>query len=76
MTKNRQIRVVKRGSAAGESAAPASDAGRHETSEREMKTIVSGWVREHRQRAEEFRSTFSSLLRESGFNPPRGMSRA
>ena len=68
-----QVRVIKRGqresaesvmaAATPESAEPA------EPSERELKTVMSGWVREHRQRTEEYRRSFAGLLRQVGFNP-------
>ena len=39
-------------------------------SEREMKTVVSRWVSEHRQRSEEFRLTVAALLKGGGFHLP------
>ena len=41
--------------------ASATPLARPEPSEREMKTVVSSWVRDHRQRSEEFRRTFATL---------------
>ena len=38
---------------------------RPEPSEREIKTVVSRWVRDHRQRSEEFRQTFAALFKTS-----------
>ena len=35
---------------------------RPEPSEREIKMVVSRWVRDHRQRSEEFRRTFAALF--------------
>lgn len=79
MTHNngRPVRVVKRGQAAREErkAVDAVAASARE-SEREVKTVVSGWVREHRERAEEFRLAFAGLLRDVGFNPASSTSRA
>ena len=69
-----QVRVIKRGqresaeSAESVVAAPESSE-RAEPSERELKTVMSGWVREHRQRTEEYRRSFAGLLRQVGFNP-------
>jgi hypothetical protein len=69
-----QVRVIKRGqresaeSVESVVAAPES-AERAEPSERELKTVMSGWVREHRQRTEEYRRSFAGLLRQVGFNP-------
>ncbi len=67
-----QVRVIKRGqreSAESVVAAAAERAERAEPSERELKTVMSGWVREHRQRTEEYRRSFAGLLRQVGFNP-------
>jgi hypothetical protein len=68
---DRTVRVIKRGLKANtempaESVCPSGQ----EPSERELKTVVSSWVREHRQHSEEFRRTFTSLLREVGFRAP------
>ena len=72
MQQNRAIRIIKRGQKANqESVAPAASASATEPSERELKSVVSGWVREHRQRSEEYRRSFADLLKESGFHPRR-----
>jgi hypothetical protein len=39
--------------------------------EREIKNVVTRWVREHRQRSEEFRRTFASLWQAGEFQLPR-----
>ena len=66
----RQVRVIKRDQrSCADSRAGAEVAGGTKSSEREMKTVVSGWVSEHRQRSEEFRRAFAGLLREAGFTP-------
>lgn len=44
--------------------------------ERVMRTVVSGWVSEHRRRTDEFRHEFSVMMRNAGFLPPRNISRA
>jgi hypothetical protein len=65
MLKNRTIRVIKRGERAQEVAqAPAAAP----STEREVKTVVSGWVNEHRRRADEFRRNYADLLKGVGFN--------
>ncbi|HEX6625283.1 MAG TPA: hypothetical protein VF064_16335 [Pyrinomonadaceae bacterium] len=68
-----QVRIIKRGQReSAESvveAATPERAERAEPSERELKTVMSGWVREHRQRTEEYRRSFAGLLRQVGFNP-------
>lgn len=77
MQQNRPVRVIKRdkrGSADSAAAAPLAEST--ETAERKLKTVVSGWVREHQQRSEEYRQMFASLLKETGFRPSRAASRA
>jgi hypothetical protein len=75
MQQNRAIRIIKRGQKAGEEnvakAAVAASAAAAEPTERELKSVVSGWISEHRQRSEEYRRAFADLLRESGFRSPR-----
>jgi hypothetical protein len=69
---NRAIRIIKRGQKANvEKVAEVVGAVSTEPSERELKSVVSGWVSEHRQRSEEYRRAFADLLRESGFRSPR-----
>ncbi len=63
MRENRPIRIIrKRDSAAivEVSAQPKSHTAA--PTEREIKSVVSGWVRDHQQRAEEFRRNFASLF--------------
>ena len=73
MTQNiRRVRVIKRDQrscADSHAGAEVVTAGDTKSSEHEMKTVVSGWVSEHRQRSEDFRRAFAGLLREVGFNP-------
>ena len=68
-----QVRIIKRGQRESTesvvAAAAEERAERAEPSERELKTVMSGWVREHRQRTEEYRRSFAGLLRQVGFNP-------
>lgn len=80
MQQNRPVRVIKReqrncadSAANTPTTAPQESA---ETSERKLKTVVSGWVREHQQRSEEYRQMFATLLKEVGFRPSRAASRA
>lgn len=72
-----QVRVIKRGER--EQAKPielAESVEQAEPSERELKTVMSGWVREHRQRTEEYRRSFAGLLRQVGFNPTPALKRS
>ena len=77
MRQDRQVRVIKRdkreraGGTDKEAPVPVE-----RTSERELRTVVSGWVSEHRRRSEEFRQNYSNMLRHVGFLPPRAASRA
>jgi hypothetical protein len=71
MADTKRVRIIKRGaserSSEAESATaamPARDASR------EVRGVVSSWVREHSQRAEEFRKNYSTLLKDLGFAPP------
>lgn len=72
MGQAKQIRVIKGGRAAREAQAV------HETANvksaaaavREVKEVVSDWVRDHRQRSDEFRRNYSALLGELGFKAP------
>jgi hypothetical protein len=68
------VRVIKRerrGEATQAEAAQPSPAPEAAANAREMRDVVSGWVREHHQRSEEFRRNYSTLLRELGFTAPR-----
>ena len=65
---NQRVRVESRAEAAGEVSA--------EPSERELKTVVSGWISEHRQRSEEYRRALTDVLKPSGFRSPRARSLA
>jgi hypothetical protein len=72
MQQNRTIRIIKQGQkASAETTVKAAVAVNSEPSERELKSVVSGWISEHRQRSEEYRRAFADLLRESGFRSPR-----
>lgn len=75
MLKNRPVRIIKREQrvAAVTAAAPTPNAAASPAAhEREIKTVVSGWVSEHRRRADEFRQAYATLLKGAGFNPARG----
>lgn len=68
-----KIRVIKRESrqAEGAPAVQAPARGAAQRPEREVKDVVSGWVREHQSRTDEFRRNFAHLLRDMGFAPPQ-----
>ena len=72
MNTNKSVRVIKRGERREAVPAPVMAATAEKAAarrEREMKTVVSSWVSEHRQRTEEFRQTFAALFR--GMDPAR-----
>ena len=74
MQQNRPVRIVKRDQRARTEQTPqataAAGALAPESSERELKAVVAGWVREHRQQAEQYRRAVAGLLRrESVFGP-------
>jgi hypothetical protein len=81
----KRVRVIKRGLSGheaessrdttatghvGNASRDTGDAGR------EVRDVVSDWVRDHRRRAEEFRRNYSILLGEVGFKSPHECGRA
>jgi len=70
MGQEKRVRVVKRErrheAAAPDCPRPAAAAG----AAREVKDVVSGWVREHQRRSEEFRNNYSMLLGQLGLTAP------
>ena len=72
MRQNRPVRIVKREQKEQARSVNAQARPREtESSERELRTVVSGWVSEHRRRTEEFRQNYSTLLRNAGMLLPR-----
>ena len=65
MQQNRPVRIVKRDQRARAEQTPqaAAAGGDVKSSERELKAVVAGWVREHRQQAEQYRRAVADLLR-------------
>jgi hypothetical protein len=77
MKEHRPVRIIKRDER--ERAALPAEALAEESpasSERKLKSVINGWVREHHERTEEYRRLFTDLLKEAGFRPPRAASRA
>lgn len=58
MNRDQRIRIVKREERVGAAAPTAGKA----SEERELKRVVSGWITEHRQHAEELRRGAAALL--------------
>jgi len=74
----KQIRVIKGGRAAREAEAAQEVVGVKSAAAavREVKDVVSDWVRDHRRRSDEFRRNYSTLLGELGFKAPNYGGRA
>ena len=71
MEQTKRIRVIKGGRAARETQAQETVSVKSAAAAvREVKEVVSDWVRDHRQRSEEFRRNYSALLGEMGFKSP------
>jgi len=71
MAEAKRVRIIKGGRAArvaeaagGEASAKTAESGR------EVRAVVSDWVRDHRRRSDEFRRNYSALLGEVGFKLP------
>lgn len=73
MQQNRTVRVIKRDERArgGENNTKTTGESGAKSTERELKAVVSGWVREHQQRSEQYRRAVKEMLRESGLCPSR-----
>ena len=78
MQQAKQIRIIKGGRAARETQATQEVVSVKSAAAavREVKDVVSDWVRDHRQRSEEFRRNYSTLLGEMGFKAPNYGGRA
>lgn len=72
MGQAKQVRVIKGGRGARETqvAQEVMSVKSAAAAVREVKDVVSDWVRDHRQRSEEFRRNYSALLGEMGFKTP------
>lgn len=73
MEQPKRVRIIKGGRAAQQQqqaeAAPAA-ADKPVAPGREVRDVVSDWVRDHRRRSDEFRRNYSTLLGEVGFKMP------
>ncbi len=78
MGQAKQIRVIKGGRTARETqgAQEVVSVKSAAAAVREVKDVVSDWVRDHRQRSDEFRRNYSTLLGEMGFKTPNYGGRA
>jgi hypothetical protein len=78
MGQAKQVRVIKGGRATRETQTPQEVVSVKSAAAavREVKDVVSDWVRDHRQRSDEFRRNYSTLLGEMGFKTPNYGGRA
>jgi hypothetical protein len=69
MRENRPVKLIRKrdSQAATENSGCAQSMPGPEPSEREIKTVVSRWVQDHRQRSEEFRRTLATLWQSGEF---------
>ena len=71
MREVRRVRLIRKSKPQAETEGAAAEVPkRKEASEREIKTAVSRWVSEHRQRSEEFRLNVVAMLKGGGFQLP------
>lgn len=72
MAETKRVRIIKGGRAArvAEAAGGAAEVKVESAPAREVRAVVSDWVRDHRQRSDEFRRNYSALLGEVGFKLP------
>ncbi len=64
MEQPKRVRIIKGGRAARQAEAPAAAAETVAAPAREVREVVSDWVRDHRRRSDEFRRNYSALLGE------------
>ena len=71
MEQPKRVRIIKGGRAAQPQQAAAHVATEKLAAPgREVRDVVSDWVRDHRRRSDEFRRNYSTLLGEVGFKMP------
>ena len=72
MRENRKVRLIrKRDRETNTEASAVNHSSPRAPSEREIKSVVSRWVRDHRRQTEEFRRNFAALLRAGEVLPTR-----
>jgi hypothetical protein len=70
MGQAKTVRVIKGGRAVREAEAARAQGQEAAAPGREVRDVVSDWVRDHRRRSDEFRRNYSTLLGELGFKTP------
>ncbi|HEX8719806.1 MAG TPA: hypothetical protein VF736_04135 [Pyrinomonadaceae bacterium] len=68
MEQPKRVRIIKGGRAAQQPQQAAEPA--QAAPSRQVREVVSDWVRDHRRRSDEFRRNYSTLLGELGFKTP------
>jgi hypothetical protein len=76
MEQPKRVRIIKGGRAAQVAEAAHVAAAPAVAPAREVREVVSDWVRDHRRRSDEFRRNYSALLGEVGFKMPNFGGRA
>ena len=66
MRESRPVRLIRKSQHGAAPKAQSEARGHPQNPEREIKNVVSRWVQEHRQHAEEFRRAFAGLVRTNG----------
>ncbi|HEX8283344.1 MAG TPA: hypothetical protein VF588_08320 [Pyrinomonadaceae bacterium] len=70
MEQSKRVRIIKGGRTAQQAEAARVTADTPAAPGREVREVVSDWVRDHRRRSDEFRRNYSTLLGEVGFKLP------
>ena len=70
MEQAKRVRIIKGGRAAREAEAARAETRSAAAPAREVKEVVSDWVRDHRRRSDEFRRNYAALLGQVGFKTP------
>ena len=70
MEQSKRVRIIKGGRAAQQAGGARVAADAADAPGREVREVVSDWVRDHRRRSDEFRRNYSTLLGEVGFKMP------
>jgi hypothetical protein len=70
MEQPKRVRIIKGGRAAQQDETARVAAAPKVAPGREVRDVVSDWVRDHRRRSDEFRRNYSTLLGEVGFKMP------
>ncbi len=69
MRQAKKVRIIKGGRTVREAAVVEAQQA-EAAPRREVREVVSDWVRDHRLRSEEFRLNYATLLGEMGFKTP------